>query len=59
MRFLGLGLGDKVPDSKTIWLFREHLTQAGAVENLFARFDKHLSKAGYLALLGDCTPARQ
>jgi len=23
MRFLGLGLGDKIPDSKTIWLFRE------------------------------------
>jgi len=25
MRFLGLGLGDKVPDAKTIWLFREPL----------------------------------
>jgi len=32
-----LGLGDKVPDTKTIWLFREHLSQACAVENLFAR----------------------
>src|SRR5690606_29610129 len=52
MRFLGLGLGDKVPDAKTIWLFREHLTQARAVENLFARFDKHLTKAGYLAMGG-------
>ena len=48
MRFLGLGLRGKVPDAKTIWLFREHLTQARAVENLFARFDKHLTKAGYL-----------
>jgi Transposase domain (DUF772) len=38
MRFLGLGLGERVPDAKTIWLFREHLTQAGAVEKLFARF---------------------
>lgn len=36
MRFLGLGLGDRVPDAKTIWLLREHLTQARAVENLFA-----------------------
>lgn len=26
MSFLGLGLGDKVLDAKTIWLFREHLT---------------------------------
>jgi len=49
MRFLGLGLGDNVPDAKTIWLFREHLTQARAVENLFARFDRRLSNAGYLA----------
>lgn len=52
MRFLGLGLSDRVPDAKTIWLFREHLTQARAVENLFARFDKHLAKAGYLAMGG-------
>jgi Transposase domain (DUF772) len=57
MRFLGLGLGDKVPDLKTIWLFREHLTQARAVENLFARFDKHLSKAGYLAMGGQIADA--
>ena len=39
MRFLGLGLGDKVPDAKTIWLFREHLVEARAMENLFVRFD--------------------
>ena len=42
--FLGLGLSQKVPDAKTIWLFREHLAQAGAAQNLFARFDKHLAK---------------
>ena len=36
MRFLGVSLSDRVPDAKTIWLFREHLAQAGAVENLFA-----------------------
>lgn len=57
MRFLGLGLGDRVPDAKTIWLFREHLTQAGAVETLFARFDRHLSKAGYLAMGGQIVDA--
>ena len=57
MRFLGLGLGDKVPDAKTIWLFREHLTQARAVENLFARFDKHLAKSGYLAMGGQIVDA--
>jgi len=57
MRFLGLGLGDRVPDAKTIWLFREHLTQARAVDNLFARFDKHLTKAGYLAMGGQIVDA--
>ena len=57
MRFLGLGLGDTVPDAKTIWLFREHLSQARAVENLFARFDKHLTKAGYLAMGGQIVDA--
>jgi len=57
MRFLGLGLSDKAPDAKTIWLFREHLAQACAVENLFARFDKHLTKAGYLAMGGQIVDA--
>ncbi|RWP97619.1 transposase [Mesorhizobium sp.] len=33
MRFLGLGSGDKVPDAKTIWLFREHHAGRG-LENL-------------------------
>ncbi len=28
-RFLGLGLSDPVPDSRTVWLFRETLVQAG------------------------------
>lgn len=57
MRFLGIGLGDKVPDAKTIWLFREHLTQARALDNLFARFDKHLQKNGYLAMGGQIVDA--
>ncbi len=39
-----------MPDAKTIWLFREYLVQAGAIENLFSRYDRHLSKAGYLAM---------
>ena len=25
MRFLGLGLGDRVPDAKTVWLYRDEL----------------------------------
>lgn len=50
MRFLGLGLSDRVPDAKTVWLFRERLTQAGAIERLFDRFDATLRNAGYLPM---------
>jgi transposase, IS5 family len=46
-----------VPDAKTIWLFREQLTQAGAVAHLFARFDAALREAGYLATGGQIVDA--
>ncbi|CAK7261974.1 MULTISPECIES: transposase [unclassified Shinella] len=57
MRFLGLSLSAKVPDAKTIWLFRESLVWAGASDNLFARFDKHLSRSSYLAKGGQIVDA--
>ena len=57
MRFLGLGLGDPVPDANTIWTFREALTKAGAIETLFARFDQVLRHAGYLAMSGQLVDA--
>ena len=50
MRFLGLGLEDRVPDAKTVWLYREQLAQAGMIEGLFDRFDGYLKKRGYLAM---------
>ncbi|MEM7026499.1 MAG: IS5 family transposase [Pseudomonadota bacterium] len=52
MRFLGLGLQDRVPDAKTIWAFRERLTKAGAIERLFGQFDAALREAGYIAMSG-------
>ena len=57
MRFLGLALEERVPDAKTIWLFREQLTRAGAVERLFERFDAALRDAGYLAMGGQIVDA--
>ena len=33
MRFLGLSLGDRVPDARTIWLFRERLTRANGTKS--------------------------
>ena len=57
MRFLGLGLGDKGPDARTIWLYREHWTQAGVVEAFFDRFDRVLRDKGFLAMGGQVVDA--
>ncbi|WP_249212885.1 IS5 family transposase [Acetobacter thailandicus] len=50
MRFLGLGLWDHVPDTKTLWLYQKRLTQAGAINILFSHFDATLRNAGYLPM---------
>lgn len=57
MRFLRLDLHGRVPDARTIWLYRETLTKAGAIETLFERFDAHLKEQGYLAMGGQMIDA--
>lgn len=57
MRFLGLHAGDPVPDAKTIWLFREHLRQAGRLEKLFGQFENFLAANGYAAKRGQIIDA--
>lgn len=57
MRFLGLSLTDKVPDAKTVWAFRERLTRAGAIDGLFARFDRAIREAGYIPMAGQIVDA--
>jgi transposase, IS5 family len=57
MRFLGLGLSDRVPDARTIWLFREKLTRAGAIKGLFDRLDASLRAGGYIAMSGQIVDA--
>ena len=52
MRFLGLSLGDKVPDAKTIWLFRENLTRTDTVQKLFDKFDKMLATQNIITHTG-------
>ena len=56
-RFLGLGLEDKVPDAKTVWMYREQLVQAGVIEALFEDFDGYLEQQGYLAMGGQIIDA--
>jgi IS5 family transposase len=57
MRFAGLALHQAVPDAKTIWLYREQLKQAGAIEGLFRRFDEVLATKGFLAMGGQIIDA--
>lgn len=57
MRFLGLSLGDKVPDAKTIWLFRDTLTQAKAIEELFRLFNRQLESQGIITHTGTIVDA--
>lgn len=56
-RFLGLSLDDIIPDQKTIWLFRETLTQGGAIKKLFDLFQRQLNDAGYSAKKGQIIDA--
>ena len=44
MRFLNLSIADDIPDSKTVWHFREQLTDLGMVEELFELFLKELDR---------------
>lgn len=48
MRFLGLQLSDKVPDSKTIWLFKQTLIEKGTIEKLFDQFSQSLNSLGLI-----------
>jgi transposase, IS5 family len=57
MRFLGLQLEDRVPDAKTVWLFRERLKQAGLIDVLFTRFHEQLAAQGYVARAGQMIDA--
>jgi len=57
MRFLGLGLEGKVPDAKTVWLYRDQLAEVGVIDALFADFDDYLKDQGYLAMGGQIIDA--
>lgn len=49
---LVLGLSDRMSDARTVWLFRERLTQTGAIDGLFNRFGATLWNAGCLPMSG-------
>ena len=57
-RFLGLGLDGTVPDATTVWLFRERLVKAKAIDRLFARFDAALTDRGISPWAGKSSTPR-
>ncbi len=56
-RFLGLSPEGKVPDAKTIWLFREGRKQAEIIDELFAELDMQIRAAGYQSRKGQIVDA--
>jgi hypothetical protein len=58
-RFLGLKISDRVPDSKTIWKFRETLIHEEVIEALFYRFNQALDDQCIFANTGQSRPCRE
>lgn len=58
LRFLALTPEGRIPDAKTIWLFREALKEKGLVDKLFAEFAASLTERGYAAQKGMVIDAR-
>ena len=56
-RFLVLKKSDKVPDSKTFWLFREQLIEKDVIMGLFKIFNETLDAAGIFANEGKMVDA--
>jgi IS5 family transposase len=48
MRFLDLTISDDIPDSRTVWNFREQITDLGLVEELFSLFLGKLNALGLI-----------
>lgn len=56
-RFLGLKIGDVVPDAKTLWAFKEILKPDDLAKTLFLRFDTFLRENGFEAQRGQIVDA--
>lgn len=57
-RFLGLTPESRIPDEKTIWVYREMLKERKLHEKLFVAFGHALDKRGYTAKKGTVIDAR-
>ena len=57
MRFLNFDLGGPTPDENTIRLFRNKLTETGALRRVMKAFDWQLHKKGYIPMSGQIVDA--
>ncbi len=57
MRFLSLDLDSRIPDAKTIWLFRSKLEDRKLIHKLFDRFNTYLAASGFAARKGQIVDA--
>lgn len=48
MRFLNLSIADVIPDSKTVWNFRQQIVNLELVDVIFSLFVKELEKLGLI-----------
>ena len=56
-RFLGLSLNEKVPDAKTIWLYKEILKKSGKYKELFDLFTNQMEQMGVITRVGSIVDA--
>lgn len=56
-RFLGLMPEGRVPDARTIWVYREALKALGLVDELFEQLNAQIHAAGYLPCQGQIVDA--
>ena len=57
MQFLGLQIGDKIPDEKTVWYFKEQLKEKKLSSKLFELFATQLINNGVVAREGSIVDA--
>ena len=57
LRFAGFDLGGRTPDENTIRLFRNKLTDSGALKRVMKAFDWQLQKKGFIPMSGQIVDA--
>lgn len=56
-RFLGVSFADKIPDAKTLWLFKEQLKEHELGNVIFDEFQKQLHRSGFIPRGGQIVDA--